>query len=116
MLPKDNVYGTWPRSGKLRTETFISILQYSWQVKLTLSNRAGMVFDIPLGASSLSFFFHPVLTDTRSGSNYVQGALNWGPSPELNGVSKSYSWWTDKRRSFGNDFHTYVLEWTDKFL
>jgi len=57
-----------------------------------------------------------ILTDTRSGSNYVQGALNWGPSPELNGVSKSYSWWTDKRRSFGNDFHTYVLEWTDKFL
>jgi len=53
---------------------------------------------------------------TARGSNYVQGALNWGPTPELNGVSKSYSWWTNRRRGFNQDFHTYALEWTDEFL
>ncbi|KDR73819.1 hypothetical protein GALMADRAFT_125114 [Galerina marginata CBS 339.88] len=53
---------------------------------------------------------------TAHGSNYVQGALNWGPAPSLNGVSKSYSWWTDKRKSFAADFHTYALEWTPEFL
>ena len=51
-----------------------------------------------------------------SGSNYVQGSLNWGPTTFLNGVSKSYSWWTERRRSFGSNFRTYVLEWTDKWL
>ncbi|KAF7335510.1 Glucan 1,3-beta-glucosidase [Mycena venus] len=53
---------------------------------------------------------------TNSGSNYVQGALNWGPTPRLNGVGKSYSWWTDRRTPVSNDFHTYTMEWTDKWL
>jgi hypothetical protein len=53
---------------------------------------------------------------TAHGSNYVNGALNWGPAPSLNGYSKSYSWWSDKRQSFGADFHTYALEWTTEFL
>jgi hypothetical protein len=53
---------------------------------------------------------------TTSGSNFVQGSLNWGPAPNLNGVSHSYSWWTDKRRSFASDFHTYALEWTEDFM
>lgn len=51
-----------------------------------------------------------------SGSNFVQGSLNWGPAYNLNGISKSYSWWTERRRSFADDFRTYVLEWTEDFL
>lgn len=53
---------------------------------------------------------------TARGSNYVQGSLNWGPTTFLNGVSNSYSWWTERRRSFGSSFRTYALEWTDKWL
>ncbi|KAF9473865.1 ectomycorrhiza-upregulated GH16 glucan endo-1,3-beta-glucosidase precursor [Pholiota conissans] len=53
---------------------------------------------------------------TAHGSNFVQGSLNWGPAPQLNGISKSYSWWTDKRKSFAADFHTYALEWTPDFI
>ncbi|KJA17901.1 glycoside hydrolase family 16 protein [Hypholoma sublateritium FD-334 SS-4] len=53
---------------------------------------------------------------TAHGSNFVQGSLNWGPAPDLNGILKSSSWWTDKRKSFGADFHTYALEWTPDFL
>jgi len=53
---------------------------------------------------------------TNHGSNYVQGALNWGPIPALNSVQKSLSWWSNKRTPFSNDFHTYVLEWTTNFI
>ncbi|KAG5644402.1 hypothetical protein DXG03_008569 [Asterophora parasitica] len=53
---------------------------------------------------------------TAHGANYVQGSLNWGPALGLNGVSKSYSWWTDKRKKYSEDFHTYALEWTEEFL
>ncbi|KAJ7149763.1 glycoside hydrolase family 16 protein [Mycena crocata] len=53
---------------------------------------------------------------TYRGANYVQGALNWGPSPSLNGVSKSYSWWTEKRKLFSSGFHTYTMEWTSEWI
>ncbi|KAG5722255.1 Beta-1,3-glucan-binding protein [Termitomyces sp. T112] len=53
---------------------------------------------------------------TARGSNFVQGSLNWGPAEGLDGVDKSFSWWTNKRKSFSDDFHTYSLEWTDTFL
>jgi len=53
---------------------------------------------------------------TAHGSNFVQGSLNWGPTSYLNGISKSTSWWTEKRTSFASAFHTYVLEWTQDFL
>ncbi|RDB22986.1 Beta-1,3-glucan-binding protein [Hypsizygus marmoreus] len=53
---------------------------------------------------------------TARGSNYVQGTLNWGPTPNLNGASKSYSWWTEKRRRFNEGFQTYALEWTEDWL
>jgi hypothetical protein len=50
------------------------------------------------------------------GSNYVRGSLNWGPAPSLNRVWKTYGWWTQRRASYGNDFHTYALEWTEDFM
>ncbi|KAF7327341.1 Glucan 1,3-beta-glucosidase [Mycena kentingensis (nom. inval.)] len=53
---------------------------------------------------------------TARGANYVQGALNWGPNPALNSVGKSYSWWTERRKTFNTDFHTYSMEWTDKWI
>ncbi|KAJ7056830.1 glycoside hydrolase family 16 protein [Mycena amicta] len=53
---------------------------------------------------------------TNRGANYVQGSLNWGPTPALNSVGKSYSWWVEKRKVFSSDFHTYTMEWTDKWI
>ncbi|KAM6500153.1 ectomycorrhiza-upregulated GH16 glucan endo-1,3-beta-glucosidase precursor [Amanita muscaria] len=82
MLPRDSVYGEWPRSG---------------EIDLVEARGNGIRY-------------------TARGSNYVQGSLNWGPMPELNSVSKTYSWWSDRRSSFGSDFHTYALEWTEKFM
>ncbi|KAF5364853.1 hypothetical protein D9757_012749 [Collybiopsis confluens] len=82
MLPMNNTYGSWPRSG---------------EIDIVGSRGNGLEY-------------------TAHGANYVQGALNWGPTPELNSVSKSYSWWSDKRVPFSRDFHTYVVEWTTSFL
>ncbi|KAJ7082933.1 glycoside hydrolase family 16 protein [Mycena belliarum] len=53
---------------------------------------------------------------TNRGANFVQGSLNWGPSPAFNGVGKSYSWWTERRETFSSGFHTYTLEWTSDWL
>lgn len=100
MLPKDNVYGAWPRSGAILIHP---ILVFSTQTCVT-----GEIDIVESRGNSIRY--------TGRGSNYVQGSLNWGPSPELNSVSKTYSWWSDTRTSFGSGFHTYALEWTDKFL
>ncbi|KAF8824735.1 hypothetical protein HHX47_DHR7000447 [Lentinula edodes] len=82
MLPVNNTYGPWPRSG---------------EIDIVESRGNGISY-------------------TANGANFVQGALNWGPSPQLNSVSKSYSWWSNKRVPFSNDFHTYALEWTTSFI
>jgi len=82
MLPRDEVYGSWPKSG---------------EIDIVESRGNGLRY-------------------TARGSNYVQGSLNWGPAQGLNGVEKTYSWWSNKRRGFERDFHTYVLEWTPEFI
>ncbi|KAJ3855773.1 glucan 1,3-beta-glucosidase [Lentinula lateritia] len=82
MLPVNNTYGPWPRSG---------------EIDIVESRGNGISY-------------------TANGANFVQGALNWGPSPQLNSVSKSYSWWSNKRVPFSSDFHTYALEWTTSFI
>ncbi|KAG2155258.1 glycoside hydrolase family 16 protein [Suillus bovinus] len=50
------------------------------------------------------------------GIDYVRGSLNWGPLSFLNAVYKTFGWWTQRRTDYGEDFHTYTLEWTENFL
>ncbi|KII90396.1 glycoside hydrolase family 16 protein [Plicaturopsis crispa FD-325 SS-3] len=53
---------------------------------------------------------------SKQGSNYVRASLNWGPVTFINAVAKTFGWWTQKRSSYADDFHTYTLEWTEDFL
>ncbi|KAI1782034.1 concanavalin A-like lectin/glucanase [Ganoderma leucocontextum] len=53
---------------------------------------------------------------TAQGIDYVRGSLNWGPFSWLNGVSKTFGWWTNRRTTFADGFHSYVLEWEASFL
>ncbi|KAI1784476.1 concanavalin A-like lectin/glucanase [Ganoderma leucocontextum] len=53
---------------------------------------------------------------TAQGIDYVRGSLNWGPFSWLNGVSKTFGWWTNRRKTFADGFHSYVLEWDASFL
>ncbi|KAH8105318.1 concanavalin A-like lectin/glucanase domain-containing protein [Cristinia sonorae] len=50
------------------------------------------------------------------GIDYVRGALQWGPFAWLNGVSKTYGFWTDRRKTYNTGFHTFAMEWTPKFI
>lgn len=52
----------------------------------------------------------------KQGSNYVRGSLNWGPTALLNRSWKTYGWWSQRRTSYADDFHTYALEWTEEFI
>ncbi|KAJ7705305.1 glycoside hydrolase family 16 protein [Mycena rosella] len=48
------------------------------------------------------------------GSNYVRSTLQYGPLASL--VKQMYGWYTLKRTSFDQGFHTYGLEWDDKWM
>jgi hypothetical protein len=50
------------------------------------------------------------------GVDVVRASLNWGPLTWLNEVSRTFGWWQSRRGTFNEDFHTYVLEWSDKFM
>lgn len=50
------------------------------------------------------------------GINYVRGSLNWGPLTWLNGVAKTFGWWSERRSSYDKAFHTYALEWSPEFM
>ncbi|KAI0667515.1 concanavalin A-like lectin/glucanase [Trametes maxima] len=50
------------------------------------------------------------------GVDYVRGSLQWGPFTWLNGVSKTFGWWTNRRKTFADGFHTYALEWSPEFV
>ncbi|EJD03316.1 concanavalin A-like lectin/glucanase [Fomitiporia mediterranea MF3/22] len=50
------------------------------------------------------------------GRNYVRTSLNWGPVDFINAVDKTHGWFTGRRTDFSDDFHTFVLEWSDTFL
>ena len=53
---------------------------------------------------------------TAQGVDFVRGSLNWGPLTWLNENFRTFGWWQARRRTFNQDFHTYVLEWDDKFM
>ena len=55
-------------------------------------------------------------TSIFRGINYIRSSLNWGPTVQLNRVFKTFAFWFDRRGSFGDEFHTFTLEWTPDFL
>ncbi|KAH9896078.1 concanavalin A-like lectin/glucanase [Cubamyces lactineus] len=50
------------------------------------------------------------------GVDYVRGSLQWGPFTWLNGVSRTFGWWTNRRKTFAEGFHTFALEWSPEFV
>ncbi|KZV78900.1 concanavalin A-like lectin/glucanase, partial [Exidia glandulosa HHB12029] len=82
MMPKDSMYGPWPRSGE------IDIIE---------SRGNGPSYP-------------------AQGSDWLSSTLHWGPAPLLDGYWRTTGWWNDKHLTFDEGFHTYTLEWDDKFL
>ncbi|KAJ6466994.1 glycoside hydrolase family 16 protein [Mycena sanguinolenta] len=51
---------------------------------------------------------------TAQGSNFVRSTVQYGPLPSI--VKQLFGWYSMKRSSFGDGFHTYGLEWDDTFM
>lgn len=56
------------------------------------------------------------ITYAGEGQNSIRSSLNWGPTVTLNREFSTFGVWSSRRQSFANDFHTYSLEWTDKYI
>ncbi|OCB89589.1 putative member of glycoside hydrolase family GH16 [Sanghuangporus baumii] len=50
------------------------------------------------------------------GVDFVRASLNWGPLSWLNEGFRTFGFWEARRSTFNEDFHTYTLEWSDKFI
>ncbi|KAI0339324.1 concanavalin A-like lectin/glucanase [Trametopsis cervina] len=48
------------------------------------------------------------------GINYVRSSLNYGPLASVQ--SHIVGWWQEKRFTYGEDFHTYSMEWTPDWM
>jgi len=46
--------------------------------------------------------------------NYVRAPLNYGPMSSI--IRKIYGWQSEKRVGYDQAFHTYTLEWTDRWM
>ncbi|KAL2060631.1 hypothetical protein VTL71DRAFT_9272 [Oculimacula yallundae] len=50
------------------------------------------------------------------GNNIIGSALHWGTSYDNNMVDRSKGEWGSKRIKYSEGFHTYGLEWSEKYL
>ncbi|KAH7183257.1 concanavalin A-like lectin/glucanase domain-containing protein [Fusarium flagelliforme] len=82
MMPQDDVYGEWPKSGE------IDIAE----------SRGNDGKKYPMG------------------NNLVSSALHWGTATENDRWRRAYGEWGGKRVLYSEKFHTYGLEWSEKYL
>ncbi|KAF5646355.1 glycoside hydrolase family 16 [Fusarium sp. NRRL 52700] len=82
MMPQDNVYGEWPRSGE------IDIME----------SRGNDAETYPLG------------------NNIVSSAMHWGTLYDTDAFRLSKGEWGSKRTKYSDNFHTFGLEWNEKYL
>lgn len=82
LMPQNNVYGEWPRSGE------IDIME----------SRGNDAETYPIG------------------NNIVTSALHWGTTYLNDAWRLSAGEWGSKRTKYSEGFHTYGLEWSEKYL
>jgi hypothetical protein len=117
MLPVENTYGPWPMSGSLGLFPRELLTDSPSQVRLILWNPAGMVGVMPNSCVPISpLLLCPKVVFHKRGQNYVRGSIHWGPLTWLNQVTKTVGYWSERRGSYADKFHTYTLEWTEKFM
>ena len=50
------------------------------------------------------------------GRDFITSDVQWGPTVGFNAVDRTRGWYQQRRTNFNQAFHTFTLEWTDKFL
>ncbi|KAK1908238.1 hypothetical protein P3342_013558 [Pyrenophora teres f. teres] len=81
MMPQDNVYGEWPRSGEIDIAEF-----------------RGNNYTYP------------------EGRDFVSSTLHWGPDYKHDGYIHTHGQSFFRRTDFASSWHTFGLEWTEKYL
>ncbi|OCF72751.1 hypothetical protein I204_05980 [Kwoniella mangroviensis CBS 8886] len=87
MLPVNNTYGAWPRSGQINAS------------KLSILNGKG---------NNASY-------DSR-GVDYAQSDLHWGPTVDLDRQYLTWGYREQRRTYYSQKYHTFGLEWNDQFM
>lgn len=82
MLPVDEKYGPWPRSG---------------EIDIVETRGNGPLYP-------------------AQGTDWLSSTIHWGPSSFLDRFWTTVGWWNDRHLTFDEGFHTYVLEWDDRFM
>jgi len=128
MLPVDSVYGAWPASGEIDVRPFF-LYSVSNATITPLSDNSGDATHF----YPYSFIYSLVLTICFSharhqimeargngieyrgqGVNYVRSSLNYGPMSTI--MARLFGWQSQKRAGYDQAFHTYTLEWTDRWM
>ncbi|EJD54404.1 concanavalin A-like lectin/glucanase [Auricularia subglabra TFB-10046 SS5] len=52
----------------------------------------------------------------RGGRDFVTSGLQWGPGVGFNAFDRTRGWYQQRRTNFNQAFHTFAVEWTDKFM
>jgi hypothetical protein len=125
MLPVDSVYGAWPASGEIDVSPLF--LYSTPHTAITpLSDDSGDATHSYLNYSLILMipFSHPCyqIMEARGngidyrgqGVNYVRSSLNYGPMSSV--LARLFGWQSEKRIGYDAAFHTYTLEWTDKWM
>jgi len=82
MLPVNNTYGTFPRSGEI-------------DLAMARGNN---------------------YTYIAGGNNIISSTMHWGPSPDMDAWFYTNINTTALHTTFTNKFHTFALEWNEKYL
>ena len=96
MLPENSTYGTWPQSGEIDVSTSVV---------------ARAIADHPIVESRGNNISY-----STYGSDYITSALHWGPTPALDYYFKTWSIRHQKLATYSAGYHTYGLEWNDKYI
>lgn len=99
MLPKDNVYGEWPKSGEIDVSAKRCCFEASADPLSQIAEARG---------NNASYGFR--------GNNYVNSALHWGPTPKFDRYYWTQGWRNMRRATWAEDYHTFGMEWNENFL
>ncbi|EJD44855.1 concanavalin A-like lectin/glucanase [Auricularia subglabra TFB-10046 SS5] len=50
------------------------------------------------------------------GRDFITSGLQWGPGVGFNAFDRTRGWYQQRRTNFNQAFHTFTLEWSDKFM
>jgi len=102
MLPTDDQYGSWPKSGEIDVSHPTPSPPFTQCIE-----RADQQI-IESRGNNFSY--------GQQGNDFVQSALHWGPVSALDSYLRTWGKRQNRAQSYADTYHKYTLEWTDKYI